>query len=104
MAAFLDSCDSFSMYRRFGTSHSRILVDYMVDITSIEQKLRDLDQRDLESVGDNDTSYRLETRDRMHDTDSVKINLMRQLESKLSVYGKQSELDVRVSLDMLNMK
>lgn len=81
------------MYRRFGTSHSRLLVDYQVDITSIEQKLRHLDQCDLESDGDDkDTSYRLGYRNQVQESDSIKIELMAQLENKLRVYGEHVKL------------
>lgn len=90
MAAFLESCDNFSIYRRFGNCYSRLLVNYMADITAIEQKLLELDQCDSKSTGENGTSYRLETRLRKKESDSAQDDLLAELENKLRSYGRLS--------------
>ena len=82
LASFMDTCDSFSIFRRFGQSHARILVNYMVDITAIEKRLLELDKSDIEPEG---KLYRL--RNRKRGTDTSKEELLALMEDKLLRYS-----------------
>ena len=46
MAAFLDSDDCFSVYRRFGFLHARLLLHKQDELRVLEEDLRDMDDRD----------------------------------------------------------
>jgi hypothetical protein len=84
LASFMDSCDNFGIYRRFGQSHSRILVMYMTDITNIEKQLDKLDQQDSKS---DSTMYRLKTSYHREGLDARKRDLLTLLEQKLLAYS-----------------
>ncbi|KAL9120124.1 MAG: hypothetical protein Q9187_003321 [Circinaria calcarea] len=82
LASFMDGCENFSIFRRFGQCHTRILVNYMVDITAIEKQLLDLDRVDIEPDG---KLYRLRSHKRGSDT--IKEDLLALLEEKLRKYS-----------------
>lgn len=84
-AAFFDSCDSFSIFRRFGQSHSRLLVTHMTEITNIEKQLAKLDQDDV--LGGHSTQYRLKSTYHAEGLDTTKRDLLKQLEERIFAYG-----------------
>ncbi len=49
LAAFLNSDNSFAVFRRFGQLSSRLLVQMQVDLTDLEKKLHALDNADASS-------------------------------------------------------
>jgi hypothetical protein len=85
VAAFLESCDSFSIYRRFGQSHSRLLVAHQCNITDLETQLQILDKRDDE--GGPDMQFRLKNRYHEEGFDTTKRALLEELEKELLAYG-----------------
>ncbi|KAH8599301.1 hypothetical protein B0O99DRAFT_591162 [Bisporella sp. PMI_857] len=84
IAAFLESCDTFGIYRRFGQCHSRLLLTYQADITDIEQQISNLDKSDEE--GGESTNWRLKNRFHEEGLDTVKRDLLVELEQKLLAY------------------
>ncbi|PMD43889.1 hypothetical protein L207DRAFT_482501 [Hyaloscypha variabilis F] len=84
VAAFLESCDSFSMYRRFGQSHSRLLVTHQCNITDLETQIQNLDKDDDE--GGPDMQFRLKTRYHEEGFDTKKRDLLEKLERELLAY------------------
>jgi hypothetical protein len=88
VASFMDSCDNFGMYRKFGKSQSRILITYMTEITKLETELEKLDEEDSRSE---DSMYRLKSVYHREDLDAAhrkKRDLVALLELKLSKYSK----------------
>jgi hypothetical protein len=87
-AAFLESCDSFGIYRGFGQSHTRLLISYETDITKLEKEIHELDVADEKSE---DGLYRLTTTYHREGLDSTKRDLLALLEKKLLGYGERLE-------------
>lgn len=85
VAAFLEGCDSFGIYRRFGYIHSRLLVAHQTKITHFEQQLRDLDQSD--EAGGESTDWRLKGSLQKERWDTAKIDLLKELEKEILAYG-----------------
>ncbi|TGO38155.1 hypothetical protein BHYA_0080g00030 [Botrytis hyacinthi] len=56
VASFLESCDSFSIYRGFAPLHARVLLFRTIKIAALEKKLHDLD---VSYATNGDTSDRL---------------------------------------------
>lgn len=84
VAAFLESCDSFSIYRRFGQSHSRLLVIHARNIAVLEAQIHNLDKRDDE--GGPDMQFRLKNRYHEEGFDTTKRDLEVELEKELLAY------------------
>jgi hypothetical protein len=84
VAGFLESSDSFGIYRKFGHCHARLLVTHMSNITEMEEKLSRLDR--LDADGGNDTDWRLKNRRHMEGPDMTKRDLEEKIEKELSVY------------------
>jgi hypothetical protein len=84
VAAFLNGCNSFGIYRRFGQCHSRLLVTHMANITDIERQLSDLDKADEAGEA---TKWRLKTRYHEEGFDTTKRDLLEKLEKELAAYG-----------------
>jgi len=85
LAAFLNSADSFAIYRRFGVSHCRILVQLEIEITQLEKYLSEIDRQDS---ADESMAWRLHTTEFPDSHNSPKKEVLEQLKSKLLVYGK----------------
>ena len=85
MAAFLESSDSFGIYRKFGHSHARLLIDHESSLTKIEEELLELDK--IDEAGDKATAWRLRNRKHKHGPDTRKRDLQEKLEKELLVYG-----------------
>lgn len=92
VARFLDSDDSFGLYRRFGTVHSRLLLNKQDEISKMEAKLEAMDRQD--NADDNDKRY-LMSRELDLDREDfpaawgeTRAQLMERLEKKVVEYGK----------------
>lgn len=85
VAAFLESCDSFGIYRKFGHCHARLLMARMSNITDIERQLLALDAKD--DAGGPASQWRLKCRER---SDTAKKDLLKKLEEELMAYGMVS--------------
>ena len=85
VAAFLESCDSFSIYRRFGQSHSRLLLTHQSNITDLEMQIQNLDKIDDE--GGPDMQFRLKNRYHEEGFDTTKRDLEEKLEKEILAYG-----------------
>ena len=94
MAAFLESSDSFGIYRKFGHSHARLLIDHESSLTKIEEELLELDK--IDEAGDEATAWRLKNRKYKQGPDTRKRDLQEKLEKELLVYG--------MTFPMLNYK
>jgi hypothetical protein len=85
VAAFLESSDSFSIYRKFGHSHARLLIDHETSLTKKEEDLRELDK--IDAAGGEATAWLLRNRKYKHGPDTRKRDLQEELEKELLVYG-----------------
>ncbi|PMD59944.1 uncharacterized protein K444DRAFT_529515, partial [Hyaloscypha bicolor E] len=84
IAAFLESADSFGIYRGFGQSHTRLLVAYETDITRLENQIHELDVADEKSE---EGVRRLISSCHPEGFDTTRRDLLAQLEQKLLSYG-----------------
>jgi hypothetical protein len=84
IAAFLESADSFGIYRGFGQSHARLLVAYETDITRLENQIHELDVADEKSE---EGVRRLISSCHPEGFDTTRRDLLAQLEQKLLSYG-----------------
>lgn len=86
MAAFLDSDENFTMYRRFGWIQSRLLLSKQNELASLEKDLEmqdqpiDLASLDSESTGGEVTQYEAMS--------EYKDQLLKQAEKTFCEYGK----------------
>lgn len=88
VAAFLNSADTFQIFRRFSYAHTRLLTNMMAKITTLEKGLLELDRKDAE-VG-SDTNYRLRATEYQGGWDTEKQELMDRLQVEIRAYGKYS--------------
>ena len=86
LAAFLNSDDNFTIFRKFGQSHCRVLVQLQAEITALEQDLLELDRSD--SREGSGTLYRLKRVNYLQGEDMVQKDKLEQLRKKLIDYGK----------------
>jgi len=91
VAAFLEECDSFGIYRMFGQSHARLLVIHMSNITALEKQLLESDKSDKAGGGENE--WRLYERYEAGQ-DTTKKVLLESLEKEILAYGKNYMLDI----------
>jgi len=94
VAAFLESSDSFGIYRKFGHSHARLLIDHESSLTKIEEELLELDK--IDEAGGKATAWCLRNRKYKQGPDTRKRDLQEKLEKELLVYG--------MTFSMLNYK
>jgi hypothetical protein len=92
VAAFMDSCDSFGIYRRFGNVHSRLLINHMSNITDMEKQLFELDKSD--ESGGPAAKWRLKTRYHQEGWDTTKMDLLEKLEKEVISYGTNVPLSM----------
>ena len=88
LAAFLNSDDSFGIFRRFGQSHCRVLVQLQAEITILEEELRDLDKFD--SREGSSTLWRLKRLDCQNGEEKIQKEKIDRLRVKLLEYGKRN--------------
>jgi len=90
LAAFLDSDESFMIYRRFGYLQARLLLDKQDELRRLEERLGEMDE---EATGlDHDE---LCTRDRRGKKANARKALLENVEEKFCSYGKTSMLSLR---------
>jgi hypothetical protein len=85
LAAFINSADDLTMFRRFGRAHCRILLHLEAEITILERKLDALDTHDAKSPHH---MYRLRRSSWYEGWDSAQKNLLDELKMKLLEYGE----------------
>ena len=85
LAAFINSADDLTMFRRFGRAHCRILLHLEAEITILERELDLLDTHDAESP---DFKHRLRRSEWHEGWDSEQKNLLNELKMKLLEYGE----------------
>lgn len=86
LAAFLNSDDNFTIFRKFGQSHCRLLIQLQAEITELEQDLLQLDKSD--SKEGSGTLHRLKRVSYLGGEDMVQKDKLNQLRKKLVDYGK----------------
>lgn len=84
VAAFMESCESFGIYRKFGIPHARLLIIHMSNIQEIWTELLEIDRRD--EAGGKDTNWRLKNRFHEEGLDTTKRELEHRLEKELLAY------------------
>jgi hypothetical protein len=89
LAAFLNSADSFAIFRRFGIAHCRVLVHLQAEITALEKELDALDIHDSVTQG---MLYRLRRNEWYEGWDPAQKDLLEKLRLKLSEYGLRSAI------------
>jgi hypothetical protein len=85
LAAFLHSSDNFAIFRRFGLTHSRVLVQLQCEIQLLEQQLAQLDKSD--AAPGSTQAWRLQTSNWDPSWNSEQKDLLKQLQEKLITYG-----------------
>lgn len=98
LAAFMESSDSFGIYRKFGHCHARLLAIHMSNITEMETELFDMDSSD--ELGGKATDWRLKNRYHRNGLDTTKRDLQERLEKELLTYGT----DIPLSLSSEELK
>jgi hypothetical protein len=85
LAAFQNRSDSCAVYRRFGLLFCRVLLQLQAEITALEKKLHQLDTQD---AANENMHYRLRSIDDSEEWDPAQRNILKQIQEKLSIYGK----------------
>jgi hypothetical protein len=83
LAAFLDSDESFMVYRRFGYVQARLLLEKQDDLQKLERKLDEYD----EALGRKRANF-LKTRDLKPEDANPRQKILDELEMKFTQYGK----------------
>ena len=89
LGCFLDSDEAFTIYRRFGLLHSRLLLYKQEELRKLEETLLTLDKRDSQSE---DGQMRLQcwSRDQKITGSRSRKELMQKIEVKSLEYGRFS--------------
>jgi hypothetical protein len=82
-AAFINNTNNFTMFRRFGRVHCRLLLQLQAEITVLERKLDALDMRDNQTG----KTYRLKRCSWDPDWNPEQKNLLDELREKVTEYG-----------------
>lgn len=83
LAYFLNSNDSFAVYRRFGELSARTLVQLEIDLTDLEKEQRELDTKD---AADKVLEKRLRGYEGFHKWDKAQRELGAKTHAKLCEY------------------
>ena len=89
VATYLDSDDSFMIYRRFGTLHARLLLNKQDELRELEDDLRDMDEQDLKGE-DTDIYLMSRTKDNKREPiegRQTRKQLLETIEKKTLEYG-----------------
>jgi hypothetical protein len=85
LGAFLDSDESFRIYRQFGYLQSRLLLEKQDELRKLEEKLDEIDREDdLEA----ESRKRLKTRDLTPEYAAERKEIIGTIEKKFLEYGK----------------
>lgn len=87
LAAFQNSGDSVSIYRRFGDTHARVLLHLEAEITSLEEQLSETDTADSKTES---MHYRLKRNEFHEGWDRSQKDLIDKLRITLLQYGNHS--------------
>ncbi len=82
VATFLDSDESFLIYRRFGYLQARLLLDEQDELQALERKLDKMDTDDASNH-----PLRLQTRDLKEEDAAPRRKLLKQIKEKYLEYG-----------------
>lgn len=93
LAAFLHSSDNFAIFRRFGLTHCRLLVQLQCEIQLLEQRLTDLDKSDARPGSTQ--AWRLQTSHYDASWNSEQKDLLKELEERIITYGMKPPCRVR---------
>lgn len=86
LAAFLDSDESFMIYRRFGFIQSRLLLDKQDQLRELERKLERLDR--VEAKADERWPRTRDLPDKQYE---ARTKLLNELEERFCSYGKSHQ-------------
>jgi len=86
LASFIDIDDRHAVFRRFGTSSARVLLQMEIDVTDIEKELSDLDAAD---AADPKMRLRLQGREDFEGWNNDQRILTMKLEKRLGEYCKK---------------
>lgn len=96
LAAFLDSDESFMMYRRFGYLQARLLLDKQHRMSKLEEELQELDN-EIKEAGDEN----LPEKKNFHNTVDLdpelaerREELLAEIEEAYIEYGRIASLDI----------
>jgi hypothetical protein len=84
LAAFMESDESFKMYRQFGYAHTRVLLHLQCEVAEMETRLKDMDERDAQ---DEDRKMLLQSHKRNSRADPERGILLSEFRAKLKEYG-----------------
>ena len=92
VAAYLDSDESFMIYRRFGFLHARLLLYKQDELREMEEDLRTLDLRDSKDPKKNKYLKSRRKDDLREDLENneMRKHLMQRVEKKTLEYGTTS--------------
>jgi len=83
LAAYLDSSESYCMYRRFGPTVTRRLLHLEIELDELEQRLHKLDQEDAAPGG---KLYRLHSVEHKAHWDAAQVEILEQFDIKIRKY------------------
>jgi hypothetical protein len=83
LASFLNSNDNFAVYRRFGQLSARLLIQLEIDLTELEKKLYELDDKD---ASDTILKHRLRGHEDYPGWTSAQRDLQSEIHKKLLEY------------------
>lgn len=98
MAAFLDSDECFTMYRRFGFLQSRLLLEKQDELRELEEQLDRSDKKEEKAA-----VTRPMTRDLVSDQLADRKELLSKVEEKFCAYGKSCNFMTTSGRCMLNL-
>jgi hypothetical protein len=84
LAAFMNSDESFAIFRKFGQTNCRVMIHLQSEIAALEKELEELDRSDARDGSS--TSYRLVSTEHRAGWDTRQKDILQQLEEKLPVY------------------
>lgn len=87
-AAFQNSDPTFRVYKRFGTLRNRLLLYRQFELWELEEELRSLDEKDHQLNNFKTRSLMIDGAD----TESKRVKLMDQIETKLKQYGRHADV------------
>ncbi|KAF2100566.1 hypothetical protein NA57DRAFT_74171 [Rhizodiscina lignyota] len=99
LSAFINSDDSFRVYRRFGTLRVRLILHCQAELNALEKKLNEIDKEDAK---DEKTAFRIQSisYDKDDETSTVRERLINEIGQKLKEYDDLLEEESK-SLSML---
>lgn len=91
-AAWANSDQNFTVYRRFGTLRSRLILHRQFELATLEKKLLELDKRDEQT-----NRYRITSlKDDRNDHKSARTVLIDDIDRRLEHYGELQSLQLLV--------